>query len=322
MIRTPELSVVVASRDRPLRLRWLLGALAEQTIGPERFEVIVCHDSRGPETAALLAGHPLSLLGSLHEQAFPAGTLLAGAKRNAGWRIARAPIIAFTDDDCRPPADWLEQIAASVRRHPGAIVQGSTRPDPEELELALRVPHARTQNITPPSVWAETCNIAYPRSVLERLGGFDESVESGEDTDLALRAGDAGVVLVGAPGALTYHAVHVDGLRALLRSTSRWEPVPWLIARHPTLRGECFCGVFWRESHGWMVLALVGGLFPRRAAGLLMMLPWTWRARHDYGPGVRGRLRSLGELPSQALIDLTEIRVLARGSRRYRTLVL
>ena len=37
--------------------------------------------------------------------------------------------------------------------------------------------------------WAQTCNILYPRELLERIGGFldDPPLSMGEDTELALR---------------------------------------------------------------------------------------------------------------------------------------
>jgi glycosyltransferase involved in cell wall biosynthesis len=168
----PEIAVVVPSHDRPLRLRWLLNALEEQTLPRDRFEVVVVHDSSGPETEELLRTHPLAAEGVLRHRAFAPGPGPAH-KRNAGWRMARAPLVAFTDDDCRPPPEWLERALAGARRHPGAIVQGTTRPDPDEEELVLAAAHARTQRIDPPSPWAETCNIVYPRDVLEAVGGFD-----------------------------------------------------------------------------------------------------------------------------------------------------
>jgi len=62
---TPQLSVVIASHDRPLRLRWLLNALEEQKLPRERWEVVVAHDSRGPETEALLRDHSLAQDGTL-----------------------------------------------------------------------------------------------------------------------------------------------------------------------------------------------------------------------------------------------------------------
>ena len=75
----PAASVVVATRDRPVRLRWLLNALADQATG-ERIEVIVAHDSRGPETERLLRTHPLRDEGRLSHLTFPAHTQQAAAR--------------------------------------------------------------------------------------------------------------------------------------------------------------------------------------------------------------------------------------------------
>jgi glycosyltransferase involved in cell wall biosynthesis len=44
--------------------------------------------------------------------------------RNAGIREARAPLIAFTDDDVRAQPDWVEAIVRAFREHPEADVVG------------------------------------------------------------------------------------------------------------------------------------------------------------------------------------------------------
>jgi len=160
--------------------------------------------------------------------------------------------------------------------------------------------------------------------LLERLDGFDEEIESGEDTDVALRGIAAGARFCAAPEVVNYHSVNVSGLPALLRTLPRWEFIPWLVKRHPELRRECAAGLFWRESHGWMLVAL-GGLAlarRRRALCLLLAVPWAVRAAPSYGPGLRGRLRAGAELPGRAVVDIAELAVLARGSARHRSLVL
>src|ERR687884_502693 len=97
--REPELSVVVPSHERALRLRWLLNALEEQTFDRDRFEVVVIHDSRD-STEQLLQEHPLARAGVLRHRRLEPGTGTPARQRNVGWQTARAPLIAFTDDDC------------------------------------------------------------------------------------------------------------------------------------------------------------------------------------------------------------------------------
>jgi glycosyltransferase involved in cell wall biosynthesis len=321
---TPEISVVVASHDRPLRLRWLLNALEDQMLERERWEVIVAHDAAGEETEHLLRSHALAHAGVLRYTAVPPGPGPA-AKRNAGWRIARAPLIGFTDDDCRPPPDWLERALEAARRHPGAIVQGATVPDPREARLLL-APHWRSQIIVPPSPWAQTTNIVYPRQVLERVGGFDERLPDGggEDTDRALRARAAGTSYVGAREVLTYHAVDASWFPRRVRAIGKWVNAPGIVKLHPELRQDFPLWIFWKRTHAWLPLAVTGlALRRRNALSALLAVPWLVHTLpQQHGTGPRGRFRALTELPGRAVIDLVEFAVLVRGSIRHRTLLL
>jgi len=321
----PDLAVVIASHGRPLRLRWLLNALEEQTLAPERFEVVVAHDS-ATDTRTLLESHPLTAAGRLRAQALAPGSGWAARLRNVAWRMARAQLILFTDDDCRPPEGWLQEALKAARSHPDAIVQGPTHPDPDELALLLHCPHARSLTIEPGGAWGQTCNILYPRELLERLGGFDESLRrAGEDTDLLARALDVGGRLTVAEQMLTYHCVEAGGLLGYVRSLGRWADIVPVIARHPALRGGLPLGIFWRPRHPWFLLALGGigaGVLTGRAWPLAALAPWVTRALPAYGPGARGQLRALSELPGQAVVDAFELVTLARSSLRHRTLVL
>ena len=316
----PDLTVAVASHERPLRLRWLLNALEEQTLERARFEVVVCHDSAGEATERTLGEHPLGAAGVLRHMRLPAGTGSAARQRNVAWRAARAPVVVFTDDDCRPPADWLERVLTAVRRHPGAVVQGAVRPDPVEAHLLAAAPHSRSLRVDPPVPWGQCANIAYPRAVLERLGGFDEAYTAGEDADLALRAIEAGVAYVGAPDALTFHAVASSGLLGHLRTLRRWQGLARVVARHPGVRRRLALRVFWKPSHAWLLLA--AALPWRRTVGAAALAGWAAAARPRYGASARGVVRAATELPGRAVVDLVEIAVLARGSARERTLLL
>jgi GT2 family glycosyltransferase len=321
----PQLSVVVPSHDRPLRLRWLLNALEEQAAQPGDWEVIVAHDSRDPQTEELLRGHPLAAAGVLRHLTFAPGPGPA-AKRNAAWRAARGETILFTDDDCRPPADWVANALLATRRHPGAIVQGATRVDPDELAVKHHAPHARSQEVAPPTPFAQTCNIAYPRELLERAGGFDEALPlaAGEDTDLAIRAQALGAPLVGAPEVLTYHAVEATTLPERLRETWRWQHLAYIVRRHPQLREHMPLRLFWKRSHALLGPAALGLALARRHPLLaaLLVAPWAATSLPSYGRSPRGLARAASELPARMAIDAAETAAMARGSVRHRTPIL
>ncbi len=324
MSAAPSLSVCVPSHERPLRLRWLLNALAEQTLDRVAWELVVCDDSPGSAVADLLAAHPLSGDGTLVVRHLEPGTGGSAARqRNVAWRAARGATIVFTDDDCRPPPDWLARAHAAARRHPDAIVQGATRPDPDEAHL-VAAPHARTQAIDPPVPWAQTCNVLYPRTVLEAVGGFEEHMAAGEDTELALRARATGVPYVGDAALVTHHAVEAGSLRGKLATIPRWRGLALVVARHPQVREHLVAGVFWRASHALLPAAALGVLAARRTRGrsLLAVLPYVTVAQGAYGRSARGRARALAEVPGRAVVDVAEIAALARGSVEQRTLIL
>lgn len=295
----PEVSVVVPSHARPLRLRWVLNALEEQTLTPERWEVVVVHDDPGERTERALVAHGFGDEGSLRRIWLAAGTGSPARQRNTGWRAARGPLVAFTDDDCRPEPGWLEQLLSAAQEHPHAIVQGATRPDPYEAEVIPFTPRARTITVDPPGLFAQTCNILYPRVALERAGGFDETMPApaGEDTDLALRVRALGTPYVGAPGAVVNHAVETYSLPAMIRVAWKWQHLVYVVRRHPQLRRNVPLGLFWRSTHAWALGgALTAQVLPRRLA-LLAFAPYLRALMPFAGRSPRRWLRRLADFP-------------------------
>ncbi|MGI9021613.1 MAG: glycosyltransferase family 2 protein [Solirubrobacterales bacterium] len=317
MSATPDVSVVIPSLAREPRLAFALDALAAQTLPPERFEVMVVRGEgvEGPLTSAP-EGLRVRFLEGPRES--------AAAKRNLGWRAARAPLIAFTDDDCRPAPDWLESLLAAAK--PDAIVQGRTESDPDELHLLDGV--ARTQRIAGPSAWYETCNIAYGRALLERVRGFDERYAiGGEDTDLGLRARAAGARLVYEPGAVVMHAVSIRSFPGALTKAGPFPTQPLVVARHPELREALYLGLFWRRAHARLVLSLaLLALAGRRRLAPAAMLPYVWPELRYGLSGAeatpRGVLRLALSIGWRGAVDLAGLARSARLAIRHRTLVL
>jgi glycosyltransferase involved in cell wall biosynthesis len=316
---------VVPSHGRPDGLTQLLDALAAQTLARERWEVVVVHTYEPALAADLLERHELARAGVLRHIAIDPDSARATRQRNIGWRHARGALIAFTDDDCRPAERWLEGLVACAAEFPGAIVQGTTRPDPLQA-AALSTPHVRTIWVEAPGRNTQTCNILYERDLLERIGGFDEAfpAPAAEDVDLALRALAAGAVLVGAPEAVVYHAVDALSLREKLRHDAKWEHLPLLVKRHPAFRWQqCVLGLWWKREHLGALLALAGlAAAPRRPWALAGLWPYYMVERKRHGESLPGRVRALREMPAHWVVEIAEIGRFVRGSVRYRTLVL
>jgi glycosyltransferase involved in cell wall biosynthesis len=313
-----DVSVVLATHDRPSRLSRQLSALRAQTLSSDRYEVIVVDDASGPETRAVLErersrnGVPLKVI----RRDVAGGP---AAARNEGWRAARAPLIAFTDDDCQAPPGWLEAGLRAAQANPGAFVQGPTEPIPREFEQAYG-PFSHTMLVTKCGPGFETCNIFYPRELIERLGGFDASSYSGpggEDTDLGWKAiEEAGARPVWEPDALMHHAVTALGPIGKIRMAARWHESMLPFRRYKSLRKKRYLGVFWSEVHQWLFMALLALLLPKRL--------WWVRAWLAAPYVVRLTNRRSGPLLAPYLIlhDLVEVSAVVRGAIRYRTLIL
>jgi glycosyltransferase involved in cell wall biosynthesis len=264
----PLVSVVVSTFDRPERLRRLLDGLRSQTLDRSRFELIVVDDGSPPETAAVLAAErergelALHILRHEHSRGPAAG-------RNSGWRAARGALVAFTDDDCAPAAGWLAALVAAAAADPETILQGRTEPDPRERPAANQL-LLRSRSIARLGPQYETCNIAYPRAILEELDGFDERFgpgSPGEDTDLAWRAIERGHRAAVVSDARVHHAVIALGVSESLRDAIRWGRCARVFARHPDARVMLYRRVFWNVWHYLLIrsiLALAAPAWLRR----------------------------------------------------------
>ena len=123
-----------------------------------------------------------------------------GAGRNFGVSRARGEAVAFIDGDAIASPFWIRELRealASADVVAGRSIQIGYRPfeDLERVELFVR-----DVDVTYPS-----SNLAYRKSVLEEIGGFDEWLVTAEDIDLNLRAVLAGHKIGYRANAIIYH---------------------------------------------------------------------------------------------------------------------
>jgi glycosyltransferase involved in cell wall biosynthesis len=326
----PGISVVVSTYNRARTLPRLIRCLESQESAPP-FEVLIVDDCSTDDTWQViqeLARHSPFPLRPLRT---PVNSGPATG-RNIGWRAARAPLVAFVDDDCRPDPGWLTHITAGLEN--AEVVQGRTDPDPDRA--AGRGPFARVLVINQWSGRFETCNMGYRRDLLERLGGFDESFPQpwGEDTDLGCRAVETGASMVWASDALVIHDVDTAGNR--LRDWVMWIKdtrcraySALLVKKHPSLRTRLHRRYFLEPHHPRTLAALVGlALLATGAsrpwrwlAAAALATPWLqYRSVMDPRPALRRNYPVV--LPMTFVGDAIEVGVMMAGSVRFRTILL
>lgn len=322
----PAASVVVATRNRAHLLRRLVRALESQT--GLQLEVVIVDDASTDETPSVtaeLAGTS-QLSVTIVRQPFRRGQ---SAGRNVGWRAATTDLVLFTDDDCVPRPDWARRMCDALSGHD--LVQGRTIPAPDQLDHAG--PFSRTLDISEANGWYATCNMAYRRSWLQLVGGFDESFRhhAGEDTDLAMRCLDRGATFGFDPDAVVAHDIRPSSFRAALRGTWRWLTIPETVSRHQALRSTTHGRWVWRESHVPTATAMVAGVAgvalaasgrPRSAscvAGAGGALYASYRLRR--APLTLDKRARVVLLPAAFVVDAAEVGVLLIGSLRARRLL-
>jgi glycosyltransferase involved in cell wall biosynthesis len=115
-----------------------------------------------------------------------------GGVRNFGARASTAGIVSFLDCDCLVPSDFFT-ILEEVFERTGAAAAGRRivlPPNPTWVESAWDQMHQ--DGLDGERTWINSANLAVRRSVFEGVGGFDESLETGEDAELCQRIRAAG----------------------------------------------------------------------------------------------------------------------------------
>ncbi|MEV4313890.1 glycosyltransferase [Actinocrispum sp. NPDC049592] len=202
-----DYTVVIPTVGREC-LSVVLNALADGH-GPAPREVIVVDDRPHP-------GPDLPVPEGI--QVVRSGGRGPAAARNAGWRAAKSEWIAFLDDDVLPPPDWKASLVKDVAELPVDVAATQAR-------IVVPLPADRA-----PTDWERgtaglmdgrwiTADMAYRRTVLARVGGFDERFPRAyrEDAELALRVQAAGHRIV-AGDRETVHPVREAGFLASLRA--------------------------------------------------------------------------------------------------------
>ncbi|HEV3401792.1 MAG TPA: glycosyltransferase [Acidimicrobiales bacterium] len=226
----PAVTVVVPTYNRAPSLARLLDGLADCDVPPGGIELIVVDDGSTDGTADVVRR---SKVGARYVRQANRGP---AAARNAGWRLARGPLVAFTDDDTVPDRRWLVDLVDELHARPElAALGGAIRP----LRRGLLADFVQLERLVDHGVddgggvrYLVTANAAWRADALRAVGGFDERfpVAAGEDVDMSHRLVGRGGRLGVTSRAVVLHD-HRTTVADLLRTYRRHGTSRQLLAR-------------------------------------------------------------------------------------------
>jgi len=264
--KTPRVSIVIPTYNAETTIGICLQALQQQTVPLDSYEIIVVDDGSQDRTCALIEEFGDVRL-FVQQNSGPASA------RNLGLNHARAEIVLFTDDDCEPVEDWIDNMLVPFQSEEIIGVKGAYLSRQEELlprfvQLEFEDKYERMAQETYID-FIDTYCAGYRRKVLLENNGFDTKfrVASAEDQELSFRLARKGCKMVFEPRAKVYHLRHPRSIKEYWRkkfNIGYWKVV--VHQRHPDK--------LLRDSHTPQVLKLqilLVGL-----AGILLVLGFIW----------------------------------------------
>ena len=197
----PRISVIVCSYNGARTIRDCFEGLL--TLEYPNFEVIVVDDGSTDGTAAMAHEYGFRLISTENRG--------LSSARNTGLAAATGEIVAYIDDDAWPDPHWLMYLAATFLSTDHVGVGGPNIPPGGDGPIAECVANAPggPVHVLLSDREAEHipgCNMAFRRTALEAIGGFDPQFRTaGDDVDLCWRLQQQGWTIGFSPGAMVWH---------------------------------------------------------------------------------------------------------------------
>jgi len=177
-----KVSVILLTKNSAATVQKSVESIFQQTRQPD--EVVVVDGNSGDGTLDIVKKYPVKLVSE--------PGLGFGYARNLGFKNASGDLVFFIDSDCYAEPDWIEKTLPHFDSNPEiAAVTGPTSLWNRESAVArfLACVGGRMNMPKQPRFVkiAPTMNLALRREVVDEVGGFDETLIRGEDTDLTYK---------------------------------------------------------------------------------------------------------------------------------------
>ncbi len=205
----PFVSIIVPVYNGSRTIDALLTSLLALDYPAARHEILIVDNKSTDDTRERIQRYPVTLLEETEIQS-------SFVARNRGIEAAKGEILAFTDADCVVEPTWLKRLLADHKELRWGGFAGNIRSYPpsnliERYCAHIELPNRKKPIFQPDSMGERFCsrlraldyrshiplpaglispltaNVAYRRTVFERIGYFDRRMTSGGDLDLAWR---------------------------------------------------------------------------------------------------------------------------------------
>lgn len=246
MSHSKTASIIICTRNRAASLRETLASMVQVQV-PEYLsvELIIADNASEDDTSEIAQTCQLPQMQLRYVCAPQRGQCHA---RNVGIAAAKGDIILFTDDDVRPPKEWLTNmcnpIISGVADAVGGDIKFAPHLNRSWMEPLHRVWLASTESSTPheerPLIGA---NMAFAREVLTKVPAFDVELGPGalgfgDDTLFSFQLQQAGYRVRVAPNAEVEH--HFEAFRLSHHS--------FLKAAQARGRSAAYIGYHWEHK--------------------------------------------------------------------------
>jgi GT2 family glycosyltransferase/SAM-dependent methyltransferase/tetratricopeptide (TPR) repeat protein len=187
--RTPMVSVIVPTFNRPERLRTALHSIAGQSF--QDYEVVVVNDGgTSVESVVTDLNHDGRITLVSHDR-----NRGLAASRNTGLRLAKGKYVCYLDDDDRYLQDHLETLVSRLEGSEFKVAYTDAWRVHERLlgdryvEVGRDLPYSyefNSVNLLVSNYFPVLC-VMHARNCLDEVGMFDESLFAHEDWDLWIR---------------------------------------------------------------------------------------------------------------------------------------
>lgn len=216
----PFLSIIIPVYNDAESLKICLRAVSKQTYLQNNFEVIIVNN--GLDKLENL--NELGLIKNLRINSEPKQSQFAA--RNNGVKSATGNILVFTDADCVPESQWLEEGVKCLLSQKGCGIVGGAvhflfeEDSPNIIELYDSLFFLQQKRYVEEIGFAVTANLFTFKEIFNECGLFDERLKSGGDGEWGKRVYGSGYQVLYAPNAAVCHPAR-SNLSILLKKIRR-----------------------------------------------------------------------------------------------------